>query len=68
MSATQTPKLDAALLALIPKLKALDETIGAIGYEIPISASTIRALNFRARIHNTLIELENYSCTQQSSS
>jgi hypothetical protein len=62
MNATQTPKLDAALLALIPKLKALDQTIASIGCDIPLSPTKVRALNFRARIHLTLIELES-TCT-----
>lgn len=57
-----TPKLDAALLALIPKLKKLDETISAIGYDIPLSAHTVRAMNFRSRIRLTLIELEDVTC------
>ena len=62
MSASATPKLDAALQALIPKLKALDETISAIGYDIPLSPKKVRALNFRARVRLTLIELES-TCT-----
>lgn len=56
-----TPKLDAALRALIPKLKKLDETIGAIGYDIPLTPNEVRAINFRARVRLTLIELED-SC------
>lgn len=66
MSASDTPKLDAALLALIPKLKALDETIGAIGYDIPLSPQKVRALNFRARVRLTLIELEDVCITTRS--
>ena len=59
MSASETPKLDAALDALIPKLKELEQTIGSIGYDIPITAKTVRAMTFRARIRLTLIDLEN---------
>ena len=66
MSSSDTPKLDAALLALIPKLKALDETIGAIGYDIPLNASAIRAITFRARVRLTLIELEDVCITTRS--
>lgn len=58
----ETRRLNAALIALVPKLKALDETIGAIGYDIPLSAHTVRAMNFRSRIRLTLIELEHVTC------